>query len=201
MFFKPQKNIDFEPAVARRWLIGIAAILTLIGVRAPVACAQQQNNDNNKKTSDLAIQNFSRVAASPAQVKSVLLKDSGLMVELKRWVAKDATDHGQIISDSDLTDDAMFEKLESDVQFRAVATLLVQRYGYLLPKVNPDSEAGKERELLIQERTKWLAQRQEEELAQARQVKTRSLQNNGSCNVQDVQFDNECNDQQVRPSS
>ena len=110
------------------------------------------------------MQNLSRVAASAAEIKSVLLKDSGLMVELKRWVAKDATDHGQIVSDSDLTDDAMFERLESDVPFRAVATLLVQRYGYLLPKVNPESEAGKERELLIQERTKWLAQQQEEEL-------------------------------------
>ncbi len=92
--------------------------------------------------------------------------------------------------------------LESDVPFRAVATLLVQRYGYLVPKVNPDSEAGKERELLIQDRTKWLAQRQEEELSQARQVQTRNQQNNGACDVQDAQFDNECNARkQARPSS
>jgi protein involved in polysaccharide export with SLBB domain len=177
--------------------IVIAGILILVVCCARVGRAQQQNNDPSK-TSELALQNLSRVAASAAEVKSVLLKDSGLMVELKRWVAKDATDHGQIISDSDLTDDAMFERLESDVPFRAVATLLVQRYGYLLPKVNPDSEAGKERELLIQEKTKWLAQQQEEELAQARQVRTRNQQNNGSC---DVQRDNECSEEQARPSS
>ena len=147
----------------------IAAFVFLVALYAPMAHAQQRNSEA-AKTSDLAIQNLSRVSASAAEVKSVLLKDLGLMVELKRWVAKDATDHGQIISDSDLTDDAIFERLESDVPFRAVATLLVQRYGYLVPKVNPDSEAGKERELLIQDRTKWLAQRQEEELSQARQV-------------------------------
>jgi polysaccharide export outer membrane protein len=195
-----KRFFDLQGTLKKHSLFAIAALLILVVVRVPVAPAQQRNNETTK-TSDLAVHNLSRVAASAAEVKSVLLKDSGLMVELKRWVAKDATDHGQIISDSDLTDDAMFERLESDVPFRAVATLLVQRYGYLLPKVNPDSEAGKERELLIQERTKWLAQRQEEELAQARQVRTRNQQNNGSCDVHDAQFENECNEQQARPSS
>ena len=80
---------------------------------------------------------MSLVAASAADIKTVLVKDTGLMVELKRWVAKDATDHGQIIDESDLTDDAIFTRLEADVQFRSVATLLVQRYGYLVPKINP----------------------------------------------------------------
>jgi polysaccharide export outer membrane protein len=141
------------------------------------------------------------VAASAADVKTVLVRDSGLMVELKRWVAKDATDHGQIVSDSDLTDDAIFERLESDVPFRAVATMLVQRYGYLQPKVNPESEAGQERELLIKERSKWLAQRQEEELAEARQKEARNQQTNVSCGVQEVPLNSECNNQQPRPSS
>ena len=188
---------DRQRTVNKRSSIVIAGLLFLVACWAPALRAQQQNNDQTK-TSDLAMQNLSRVAASAAQIKSVLLKDSGLMVELKRWVAKDATDHGQIVSDSDLTDDAMFERLESDVPFRAVATLLVQRYGYLLPKVNPESDAGKERELLIQERTKWLAQHQEEELAQARQVRTRNQQNNSPC---DNQLENECNEQRARPSS
>lgn len=188
---------DRQRTMNKRSSILIAAIFLLVACCASVVRAQQQNNDTTK-TSDLAVQNLSRVAASAAEIKSVLLKDSGLMVELKRWVAKDATDHGQIVSDSDLTDDAMFERLESDVPFRAVATLLVQRYGYLLPKVNPESEAGKERELLIQERTKWLAQHQEEELAQARQARTRNQQNNGPC---EIQLENECNERQARPSS
>ncbi len=210
MFLRTKKKIDFRRAAGNRWLIVIGALLTLVMARVSVAGAQQRNdNDNVKKTSDLAIQNFSRVAASPAQVKSILLKDSGLMVELKRWVAKDATDHGQIVSDSDLTDDAMFERLESDVQFRSVATLLVQRYGYLIPQVNPDSETGKERALLMQERTKWQAQHQEEELSLARQ-KPAPQQNNGACDVQlaqdiqdvqEVQFDNQCSNQQQLPSS
>jgi polysaccharide export outer membrane protein len=188
---------DRQRTIKKRSPYVIAALLILVVRYIPVARAQQRNN-NTSNNSDLALQNLSRVAASAAEVKAVLLKDSGLMVELKRWVAKDATDHGQIISDSDLTDDAMFERLESDVPFRAIATLLVQRYGYLLPKLNPESDAGKERELLIKERTKWVAQRQEEELAQARQGESRNQQNMASCNFQ---LDTECNNQQERRSS
>jgi len=119
--------------------------------------------------SELARENLSRVAASAAEIKIILVKDPGLLVELKRWVAKDATGHGQIVRDSDLTDDAIFLRLETDLPFRSAATELVQRYGYLRPQLNPASDLAKERELLAQERAKWLAQEEEQERTRARQ--------------------------------
>jgi protein involved in polysaccharide export with SLBB domain len=149
-------------------------------------------------SSDLGRENLSRVAASAPELKVVLLKDPGLMVELRRWIAKDATDHGQVISDSDLTNDAIFERLIADSQFRSVATLLVQRYGYLMPTVNPDSELGKEHELLMVERTKWVAQRQEEELAKARLRDSQNLQNTQSC---DPRASLDCTPAQPNPST
>ena len=120
------------------------------------------------------------------------------MVELKHWVAKDASDHGQILSDSDLTSDAIFARLENDIQFRSIATALLQRYGYLLPKVNPDSDLGKQNALLMEERTKWLVQDQEEALVQARQRGTRNLQNAPPC---DPQPDKDCDASQSRTSA
>jgi polysaccharide export outer membrane protein len=135
--------------------------------------------------SDLGRDNLSRVAASAAQLKAVLLTEVGLMVELKRWVAKDATDHGQIISDSDLTNDAIFERLETDIHFRSIATMIVQKYGFLVPRVNPESELGKEQELLVQERAKWMAQHQEEERAAAHQkTPQKNLQTASACDPQ-----------------
>ena len=125
------------------------------------------------------------------QLKTVLVKDAGLMVELKRWVAKDATDHGQIVSDSDLSNDAIYDRLESDVAFRSVATALVQRYGYLLPQINPDSEQGKERELLIKERAKWQAQDEEEQLTKLRQQDQRDQERTAGC---DLRRDSNCTD-------
>src|SRR5467141_4977220 len=108
--------------------------------------------------SDLSQENLSRVAASADQLKEVLVKDAGILVELKRWVAKEATDNGQIVEDSTLSDQAIFDRLERDIAFRSVATRLVQRYGYLRPSINPDSEIGKQQKLLLKERARRLVQ-------------------------------------------
>ena len=136
------------------------------------------------QNSELGRENLSRVAAAAADIKAVLLTQTGLLVELKRWIAKDATSQGQIISDSDLTDNAVFDRLETDIQFRSIATLLLQKYGYLVPKLNPDSPAAKEQELLIQERTRWLAQNQEEQLAASRQKFLSKMQSAKACDSQ-----------------
>jgi protein involved in polysaccharide export with SLBB domain len=143
--------------------LGFASVWNLFGqARQPMPAAPPQ--------SELARQNMVRVAASVGQLVTIFHKDPGLMVELKRWIAKDATDHGQLIADSDLTEEAIFDRLEYDVAFRSVATDLVRKYGYLQPLVNPDSPQAKEQELLIQERVKWLAQDEEAERAKARQL-------------------------------
>lgn len=113
-------------------------------------------------TTPLAEQNLSLVAASATDITAVLKTQPGLMVELKRWVAEEATSRGQILVDSDLTDDAVYNRLQSDVKFRGVATLLLQRYGYLLPQVNPLSQQGQQQELLMKERTAQIARIQEE---------------------------------------
>ncbi len=169
--------------------LGFVCILG-VSLLCCVASWGQEKRPTPMPNSELGRENLSRVAASAADIKTILAKDTGLMVELKRWVAKDATTHGQIISEADLTDDAIFDRLQSDVQFRSVATMLVQRYGYLVPQVNPDSAAGKEQELLVKERAKWIAQNEEEELAAARQQRNaRDLRNAGYC---DPQADAQC---------
>ncbi len=125
--------------------------------------AQQQRPVGNSlvPSSDLASDNQERVAASEAQIVAVLNSDTGLLVELKRWVAKDAADHGQVVEDEDLADSAIFLRLSRDPKFRAVATRILQRYGYLVPKLNPDSEMGQERDLLVKERVRLLAAQEE----------------------------------------
>src|SRR5580658_8667954 len=177
---------------------GIICVLVALGFGCGAMRAQNQR-PAPMVGSDLGRDNLSRVAASAAELKAVLLTEVGLMVELKRWVAKDATDHGQIISDSDLTNDAIFERLESDIRFRSVATMIVQKYGFLVPRVNPLSELGKEQELLVQERAKWQAQHAEEERAAAHQKNLqKNLQNASAC---DPQSDLDCmNAQPISPA-
>ena len=77
------------------------------------------------------------MGASANQIQAVLRQQPGLLVELKRWVAQEAASNGQIVKDSDLTDQKIFARLVSDTQFRSVATRLLERYGYLVPKTQP----------------------------------------------------------------
>ena len=177
---------------------GVICALVALGLGCSAIRAQNQR-PTSTIGSDLGRDNLSRVAASAAELKAVLLTEVGLMVELKRWVAKDATDHGQIISDSDLTNDAIFERLETDVRFRSIATTIVQKYGFLVPRVNPESELGREQALLVEERTKWMAQHQEEERAAAHQkTLQKNLQTASAC---DPQSDLDCtNAQQNAPA-
>jgi protein involved in polysaccharide export with SLBB domain len=160
------------------------------------ARAQQRNENPTHPPSNLALQNLKQVAGSAPEIKAILSKDPGLLVELKRWVAKDATDHGQIIGESELSDYAIFDRLGTDIEFRSVATTLLQKYGYLLPKLNPESDLAKEQELLRIERTKWMAQAQEEARGQARQKAAQDLQKAAACEPEST-FS--CNQSQSTP--
>jgi protein involved in polysaccharide export with SLBB domain len=132
---------------------------------------------------DLTQENLGRVAASASQIRGVLVKDEGLLVELKRWVAKEATDNGQVVEDSSLTDQAIFERLDQDVAFRSIATRLLQRYGYLMPTPNPDSDFAKEKELVLKERARRLVQieAQEDSESLRPQKNDRDLERTATC--------------------
>ncbi|HTC61947.1 MAG TPA: SLBB domain-containing protein [Candidatus Saccharimonadales bacterium] len=161
-------------------LLGLIVIFIFPAISTAQGQQQQLNGIPGSK-SDLASQNMNKVAASASDIKAVLLKEPGIMVELKRWVAKDSTDHGQIVGETELSEYAIFDRLENDVEFRSVATILVQRYGYLIPKINPESDLAKEQDLLRIERTKWMAQEDEEERAQARQKAAENLKKTTAC--------------------
>src|SRR6266576_3308565 len=147
-----------------------AAILLAVSLALPLAQAQQQPQQAGTqqsvakspgkalaRTPDIISDNLDRVAASADQILEVLNKEAGLMVELKRLLAQEAGISGQILEESDLTDVAVAERLRSDLHVRVMATRLLQRYGYLVPRINPDSELAAEQKLVQQERAQILA--------------------------------------------
>jgi protein involved in polysaccharide export with SLBB domain len=161
-------------------------------VEKPRATREQGRNDNGvEQAPDFAQENLRRVAASATQIRAVLVKDEGLMVELKRWVAKEATDSGQVVEDSSLTDQAIFDRLDQDVAFRSIATRLLQRYGYLMPTPNPDSDFAKENELVLKERARRLVQIESQEDSDAfkPQRNDRDLERTATC---DPRRDEDC---------
>jgi len=101
---------------------------------------------------DIISDNLDRVAASADQILEVLNKESGLMVEFKQLLAEDAGKSGQILEESDLSDAAINERLKQELRTRVLATRLLRRYGYLVAKINPDSELAAEHNLAMRER-------------------------------------------------
>ena len=153
-------NANFDRSIARVQR-GCAVLLCALLASASLGAAQSRQRQASIPQSELNRQNMSHVAASVGQLVSIFHRDPGLMVELKRWVAKDATDHGQLISDSDLTDEAIYDRLENDIEFRSLATALVQKYGFLKPTLNPESPEGQEQQVLIRERARYIAQNEQ----------------------------------------
>ena len=191
--------------------VSIAAALLSVFLHGVPVLAQDSGRPNTRdretseqrrpaESSDLVKENLERVAASAVQIKAVLIKDQGLLVELKRWVAKEAGDNGQVVEDSAVSDQGIFERLDQDLAFRSVATRLVQRYGYLLPSVNPESDAAKEQDLILKERARRLVQIEGQEDAQSLQPRSQEkVERTSSC---DPQRDADCDEAPAgRPKS
>lgn len=114
--------------------------------------AQRETQRSASEGGDLAADNLDRVAATAGQILEILDRDAGMMVEFKRMIAQDASASGQLLEESDLNESALAERLREDLRTRVLATRLLQRYGYLVPKINPDSELAAEHKLAMRER-------------------------------------------------
>lgn len=152
---------------------GSAALLALsASLMCPALIAQQQTqqtlqpaqNGQAKQVfgpaplSILERQNLDYVAASAQEIEKVLEEQPGLLVELQHWIARDATDHGQMVDEQQMSRNGIYERLDTDLKFRAVATRLLQRYGYLTPEVNPKSQMALEQRMQLMAEEKRLEQ-------------------------------------------
>ena len=121
---------QISPALLKRitFIVVLIALCQVSSAQSPygqepfnqaqaTAKSRPQVNDSvsrrrKPELSELAEDNYSHVAASSAQIREVLLIDAGLLVELKRWIAKEATDEGRIVEDQSLADQAVFDRLD-----------------------------------------------------------------------------------------
>lgn len=164
----------------RSWIVFLCAVI-LLGAGEARAQQQGQEKENGREqqapgrplarreaarpgreAGDLTADNLDRVAATADQILEVLNRDAGLMVEFQRLLAQYASASGQLLEESDLTESAVAERLREDLRTRALATRLLQRYGYLVPKINPDSDLAQEQKLFLQERAQQLVRAREQ---------------------------------------
>ena len=164
-------------SVCREWFTKGVPLLVLAVAASSLALRAQQQQPQRQDQSqsqaqygqihrdydlapvpNLARQNLNYVAASTEEIEAVLNNQPGLVVELQHWLARDATDHGQMVDEHQMSKDGIFSRLETDLEFRAVATRLLQGYGYLTPEVNPRSQLGKQQQIEFMAAEKRLEQ-------------------------------------------
>src|SRR5579859_294285 len=101
-----------------RCIVFLALCQSVFGQAVHTQQSSQQSPRSGRDSgtlSDLEKQNLDQVAASSVQIRAILAQDAGLFVELKRWIAKEATDNGQVVRESNLSEQTIFERLDRDV--------------------------------------------------------------------------------------
>src|SRR5580698_2008371 len=75
------------------------------------------------------------VSLSAEKLISLLQKETGLLLEVKKLLVRKAFEQGRILDSKDLTDDALFRLLREDENIRVLATqeVLKRRYIQALP--------------------------------------------------------------------
>jgi protein involved in polysaccharide export with SLBB domain len=100
------------------------------------------------------------------------------------------------VEDFTLSDQAVFERLDRDLAFRAIATRLLQRYGYLKPTPNPDSDFAKEQDLILKERARRFVALEGQEDAEAMQPKKNDKDEIDRTAACDPRRDDNCTDEE-----
>ena len=87
------------------WLVGLATCTATLAQTPPLQGENQRvpYSGTRQGRQETDPEKTSHVAATAEQIRVVLAKDPGMLVELERIVEKDAIAKGQLVEDSDLT--------------------------------------------------------------------------------------------------
>jgi protein involved in polysaccharide export with SLBB domain len=108
------------------------------------------------------------VSLSADKLVSLLQKETGLLLEVKKLLVRKAFEQGRILDPEDLTDEALFRLLRGDQAIRVLVTQEVSKRLYI--RALPTKE---ERERELARRGRTVATKEEESLAPVGSDKTR----------------------------
>ena len=137
---RSKRGFSVARRVGNKTLGSVSAVLGFCLVCLPVQA--QAQSALLMRISNLSYENLSRSAAPVLSIGTVPSEDPEPMLELKHSVTKDAADDCQIVSDFEVSDDAIYQRLQTVVQFCSVATRPRKRHGNLAPNRNANPEAG-----------------------------------------------------------
>src|SRR4029453_44859 len=75
---------------------------------------------------------------SPEKIISILRDETGLMLQFKKLLVREAYQQGRILDPEDLTDDAVFRLIREDANIRVLATREIEDRYYVKAKPSDD---------------------------------------------------------------
>jgi protein involved in polysaccharide export with SLBB domain len=111
------------------------------------------------------------VSLSAEKLITLLQKETGLLLEVKKLLVRKAFEQGRILESADLTDEALFRLLREDENIRVLATQEVSRRLYIRALPTKDE---RQRELAMRARSITTKEKEEESSTTATPDKTRN---------------------------
>src|SRR3984957_3252330 len=122
-----------------------AVLISLLSLSVAIASAQDspvygRTRALDESRSQAEQQAEQTVSLSADKLVSLLQKETGLLLEVKKLLVRKAFEQGRILEPKDLTDDALFRLLRVDEDIRVLATQELLKRGYI--RALPTSEEG-----------------------------------------------------------
>lgn len=126
----------------RRRMLYLFVVSALLLWQETVAYGQVQRTPNAKDRAEQEAEQT--VSLSASAIQQILMREPGLLLEVKKTLVRKAYEQGRLLDPSDLTDENLFALLQHDNNLRILATREIEARMYVRAKPRSDEPAQNE---------------------------------------------------------
>jgi protein involved in polysaccharide export with SLBB domain len=126
----------------RRLLLQISVVLGVCLWQCGEAYGQVKRPANSKDRAEQQAEQM--VSLSAAAIQQILVREPGLLLEVKKALVRKAYEQGRLLDPVDLTDETLFALLREDNNVRILATREIETRGYIQAKPKSDESRQKQ---------------------------------------------------------
>jgi protein involved in polysaccharide export with SLBB domain len=143
----------------RRVLLQISVVLGVCLWQCGEAYSQVKRPVNSKDRAEREAEQM--VSLSAAAIQQILVREPGLLLEVKKALVRKAYEQGRLLDPVDLTDDTLFALLQEDNNVRILATREIEARKYIRAKPKTDETRQNQEDELRQSQEDERRQNQE----------------------------------------
>ena len=126
-------------------------VLLALAAAAPRATAQEERVYGSAQRSQAQREADALVSLSPERIIETLRTEPGLLLQVKKRLARLAYSEGRLIEPAELTDEALYRLIREDANIRVLATREIESRLYIRPRPTADELEVMRRQRLLEE--------------------------------------------------